>query len=162
MTLNPTKWTVKTDGGCPANPGPGAFAFVIEMMPNGKKITRSGFLPLPTTTNNQAEYRAVEAAARFLGSLPHDELPLHIEFWSDSELIVNQIKGKYRVQSQDLLPFYHEAKDALKILHERGIKLTINWFRRENNEEADELCNLVLEKRGIVLAKKRKKNVAKI
>lgn len=144
------KWIVKTDGGCPANPGPGSFAFVVEKE-DGSKITRSGFLP--TATNNQAEYRAVAAAAIFLAQ--SSDLPDDIEFWSDSQLVVRQLNGQYRVSDAILLPFYIESRDALHSLR-KVVKGSVrnNWFRREENTEADELCNEVLRKRGIKLGKK--------
>lgn len=145
------KWIVKTDGGCPSNPGPGSFAFVI-VKEDGTKITRSGFLP--SSTNNQAEYRAVTAAALFLAQ--QSDLPDNVEFWSDSQLVVRQLTGQYKVNFE-MLPFYTEALDARQILNRRiKGKITNNWFPREENTEADELCNEVLRKRGIKLSSKKK------
>jgi ribonuclease HI len=146
-------WTVKCDGGCPANPGPGAFAFVIEKE-DGSKITRSGFMPV--ATNNTAEYRAVNAAAVFLQGT--EQLPDLIEIWSDSEVIVNQLKGLYQVRSETLHPFFLEAKRAVDVLRERA-KVTITHFKREHNAEADELCNEVLRRRGIEIVSKKKAKV---
>lgn len=144
------KWIVKCDGGCPANPGPGAFAFVIEK-PDGEKITRSGFAS--SATNNQMEYRAVNAAA--LSLLQLGELPEDVEIWSDSQVIVRQLNGVYKV-NDDLRPYYAEAWDAIRRLRART-RVVVDWFRRENNQEADELCNQVLERRGIVIVSKKRK-----
>jgi ribonuclease HI len=148
-----TTWKVMTDGGCPANPGPGAFAFVIDKG-DGTKITRSGFLP--TATNNQAEHRAVTAAALFLHSM--QQLPESIEFWSDSEVIVRQVNRIYQCKSDELRPFYIETLGAVDALRKRT-DVTVRWFRRENNMEADSLCNQVLERRGIVIVSKKKQIV---
>lgn len=145
------KWIVQTDGGCPANPGPGAFAFVL-IKHDGNKVCRSGFLPMGT--NNTFEYRAVTAAALFLGAM--DDLPERIDFWSDSEVIVRQLNGVYQVKNESLRPFYQEAAAALTELRKRT-KVVVNWFRREFNMEADELCNTALAKRNIFIASKKRK-----
>lgn len=150
---NLNTWKVKTDGGCPANPGPGAWAFVIEGQDTN--IERAGFLPPITTTNNQAEYRAVTAAALFLTHFGGEtKLPDRIEFWSDSQLIVNQINGTWGVHDAVLRPFSVQAVEAIRQLRQTGPKVTINWFRREHNTRADELCNAVLRKNGVVLKSK--------
>lgn len=146
-------WRVCTDGGCPGNPGPGAFAFVIDTV--GGKVSRSGFLPM--ATNNQAEYRAINAAFNWLLLSTELDLPAEIQVWSDSELIVNQLNGMYRVKDEILRPFFMEAHAALTTLRKRTI-VVIKWFRRENNIEADELCNEVLRRRGIEIVSKKKSN----
>jgi ribonuclease HI len=147
-----TTWTVKCDGGCPANPGPGAFAFVIDQG-DGNKITKSGYLP--TATNNQAELRALTAAALFMHSM---QLPDTIEIWSDSEVSVRLLNRVYQCRSDELRPFYVEALAAVDALRKRT-QVVISWFRRENNEEADSLCNEVLRRRGIEIVSKKKKTV---
>jgi ribonuclease HI len=156
MSARNERWTVCTDGGCPANPGPGAFAFVITKG-DGEEVERSGFLPM--ATNNQAEYRAMTAALLFL---QFQVLPTEIEIFSDSELIVNQLNGRYSVKSEELRPFYDEAQRALAALKQR-INVSIRWFSRDENTRADDLCNQVLERRGIeIVSKKRKINFVKM
>lgn len=145
------RWRVCTDGGCPSNPGPGAFAFVIEKG-NGEKVKMSGFLA--TATNNQAEYRAVNAALIFLNNMA--ELPAGIDFWSDSELIVNQLNGLYGVHNETLRPFYLETISALRELKKKCF-VTITHFKREFNSEADELCNESLRLHGIEIVSKKRK-----
>lgn len=147
-----TTWKVCCDGGCPANPGPGAFGFVIDKG-EGNKITRSGFLPV--ATNNSAEYRAITAAAIFLQGV--EQHPDRIEFWSDSEVIVRQLNGVYQVRSETLHPIFLEAKAAIETLRKvTHAQVTISHFKREHNSEADELCNEVLRKRGIEIVSKKK------
>jgi ribonuclease HI len=143
-------WKVCTDGGSPQNPGPAAYGFVIET-DAGEKITRSGFLPY--ATNNVAEYAGVTAAAWFL--LKMEKLPEKIEFWSDSELIVRQLSGQYRV-NENLHRSYHEALSALTELRKRA-SVTVAHFKRVHNAEADELCNEVLRRRGIEIVSKKRK-----
>lgn len=145
------RWKVTTDGGCPANPGPGAFAFVLDKG-DGKNICRSGFLPM--ATNNQAELRALNAAAVFLHTV--QDLPELVEIWSDSEVSVRLLNRVYQCRSDELRPFYIEALAALDALRTRT-QVVLQWFRRDNNSEADRLCNEVLARRGIVIVSKRKK-----
>jgi ribonuclease HI len=147
------KWTVKCDGGCPVNPGPGAFAFVIERE-DGTKIKRSGYLPL--ATNNTAEYRAINAAALFIATrMDHKELPNSIDIFSDSQVIVRQLNGIYAVHDAGLRLLYEEANHWLNKLRELVPMTKVQWFGRENNEEADAACNAVMEKHGYVFVTKK-------
>lgn len=147
-------WSVFTDGGCPSNPGPGAWAFVVKV--DGAVVEEnSGFLPSPEGTNNQNEYRALEAACLMLAMRSDGELPGEVNFYSDSMLIVEQINGRWKVN--DLIrPFYQTARASFETLSKRT-KVSLTWIRRELNQEADALCNIVLDKYGIVCLKKGRK-----
>lgn len=148
------KFTVFTDGGCPSNPGPGAWGFVCKV---DDIVTEeySGFLPSPTTTNNQAEYRCLEAACIILSQRTQEQIPEIIQIFSDSMLIVEQINGRWKV-NLSILPYYQSAKAAFEVLSKRS-KVSLVWIRRELNQEADELCGKVLDKYGIVCVKKGKR-----
>lgn len=150
----PDVWQVCCDGGCPIPRGPGAWAFVVKE--EGRTLySRSGFLP--SATNNEAEYRAITAAAIILCAKSCEgeiKLPELVEFWGDSQLVAYQLTGRYSVNQPHLRPLYEEAQQAMRFLRQRT-KVTINWFRRENNTEADELCNQVFDRRGIALKKVR-------
>lgn len=126
--------TLNIDGASRGNPGPAAFAFVIA---------RPGLPPveeaatLGTVTNNVAEYtalvRGLEAAA---------DLGLkHLKVLSDSELLVKQMNGEYRVKHPDLLPLYENARELVKEFD----SVSIAHVRREQNKRADELCNIALD-----------------
>jgi ribonuclease HI len=126
--------TLNIDGASRGNPGPAAFAFVIA---------RSGLPPveeagtLGTATNNVAEYtalvRGLEAAA---------DLGLQrITVLSDSELLVKQMNGEYRVKHPDLQPLYADARELLKEFE----TVSIGHVRREQNKRADALCNEALD-----------------
>lgn len=144
------KLIVNTDGGCRDNPGPGAWAFVLKYE-DGTVKNFSGFLS--HCSNNQSEYRALEAACLTLGMLPASELPDSIEIFSDSQLIVEQVNGRWQVKDEGLRPFFTSAHCAFMKLRER-CPTTLTWFRREFNTEADALCNLVMDRHGIVCSKK--------
>ncbi len=146
----PAVLTIHTDGAARGNPGPAAFAYVIA---------RDGAPPIEeaacmgATTNNVAEYtalvRALEHAER-LGT------QFAVAIHSDSELMVKQMKGEYRVKSEDLIDLYQQAKK----LSGRFASVTFQHVRREKNKRADELCNEALDGRrgpgGKTPAKKKK------
>ena len=126
--------TIHVDGGSRGNPGPAAYAFVIRV--DGQPDVE-GAATIGIATNNIAEYtaliRALEKAAAM--GLPH------LDILSDSELMVKQMNGEYRVKNADLQDLYAEAQD----LRRRFQTVTLSHIRREKNKRADELCNLVLD-----------------
>ncbi len=126
--------TIHTDGAARGNPGPAAFAYVIRR--NGHPdIEEHGCLG--SATNNVAEYIALVRALTHAAQLGAETVLLH----SDSELMVKQMNGEYRVKNVDLKRHYEDAKRAAA-----GIKsLTIRHVRREENSRADELCNQALD-----------------
>jgi len=143
------KLVVFTDGGCRDNPGPGAWAFVIK--PEMGQIQEySGFLP--HTTNNAAEYRGLEAACLTLCRIAHITL-CSVDIFSDSQLIVEQINGRWQVKDEGLRPFYASAKLAYSAL-KAVCPVSLSWVRREFNAEADALCGQVMDRRGIVCSRK--------
>lgn len=145
------EWIVNTDGGCRDNPGPGAWAFVINKG-NNETEEYSGFLP--HCTNNQAEYRALEAACILIAQKPHSDLPAAVHFFSDSQLIVNQTNGNWKV-NDEIRPYYHTAAAAFKTLRSI-LPISLTWVRREFNSGPDALCNRTMDKHGIVCSKKGK------
>jgi ribonuclease HI len=128
--------SIHTDGASRGNPGPAAFAYTIEA-PGMDEVAEAA--TLGTMTNNQAEYtalvRALEHAAR-LG------LPLPVVVHSDSELMVKQVRGEYRVKNEDLRPLFEEAR---RLIAQIPGGVTLRHVPREQNSRADELCNQVLD-----------------
>jgi len=126
--------TIHIDGGSRGNPGPASFAFVIarEGQPPVEACACMG-----KTTNNVAEYTAlVRALTRA------KELKLRrLRVFSDSELLVKQMNGEYRVKSEDLKSLYADAQELLDAFE----SVDIQHVRRELNKRADELCNLALD-----------------
>jgi ribonuclease HI len=126
--------TVHIDGAARGNPGPAAYAAVIST-PGGEVVEEAE--TLGELTNNVAEYTALVRALERCRSLGLTNLVLH----SDSELLVKQMNGQYKVKSADLKSLY-DAAQALLIHFDR---VTIKHVRREQNKRADELCNLALD-----------------
>ena len=129
-------WTLRCDGGSRGNPGPGALGYTLSD-PTGREIEARGEV-LGIVTNNVAEYRALiaglESAAR------HQASPLVV--CMDSELVVRQMTGEYRVKHAGLKPLHAEAaKSAARF---DGIRFVA--VRREENARADELVNQTLDR----------------
>jgi ribonuclease HI len=145
------RWKVNTDGGCRSNPGPGSWGFVIKA---NDIVIQAGSGFLPNCTNNIAEYRAFEAACITILNKEPKDLPKGIEFFSDSMLLVQQINKNWKV-NEPILPYFLTAQAAFMKL-QGVLPSTISWFRRDFNGEADALCNMEMDKRGIVCIKKKR------
>lgn len=128
-------WTLFTDGGSRGNPGPAGAGIVLED-PSGRTVYAVG-LYLGSMTNNAAEYRALLAGLE--EAVRREVRGLRVV--SDSELIVRQINGQYRVKSADLLPLYEQVKALLR----RIPAATVVHVRREENQRADALVNRALD-----------------
>jgi ribonuclease HI len=128
--------TIYTDGASRGNPGPAAFAYVIAR--DGEEpIEEAG--KLGRMTNNQAEYLAlVRALEHALELGAHHRVVVH----SDSELLVKQMKGEYRVKNADLRDLYEEASALCGRFNE---SVDFRHVRREDNRRADALGNEALD-----------------
>jgi ribonuclease HI len=127
-----------TDGGARGNPGPAAFAYVLEAE-DGTVLAAHGEA-IGSATNNVAEYRALVEGLRKAAELAVSE----VEVSSDSELLVKQMRGEYRVKNETLRELADEA-------HRLGRQLgTVQYraVRREQNTLADELVNRALDEAG--------------
>lgn len=124
------------DGGSRGNPGPSGFGVYIQDE-GGKAVAElSEFLG--KQTNNYAEYSGLLASLNFAIEKGHSRLRVV----SDSELMVKQIKGQYRVNSPDLKPLYDEAKRRIARLDQFRIEHVL----RGKNQEADRLANLAMDR----------------
>ena len=124
-----------TDGGARGNPGPAASAFVLEAE-DGTVLEARG-TAIGVATNNVAEYRALVDGLRRASELGVSEL----EVISDSELVVKQMRGEYRVKNEALRALHREAS----ILAGGIGSVTYTAVRREQNELADRLVNDALD-----------------
>jgi ribonuclease HI len=127
-------FTIHTDGAARGNPGPAAFAYTIER-PGGSTIEVKGCLG--ETTNNIAEYTAVVRALEHA----HELGARRVVLLSDSELMVNQMTGRYKVKNEGLRPLYEQARELCA--HFEAV--TFRHVRREENSRADRLCNEALD-----------------
>jgi ribonuclease HI len=124
-----------TDGGARGNPGPAAYAYVLETT-DGTVLDARGEA-IGTATNNVAEYSALVAGIRFASELGVTDLDVR----SDSELMVKQMRGEYRVKNKDLQALFLDASRAARALG----RVTYTHVRREHNELADRLVNEALD-----------------
>jgi ribonuclease HI len=124
-----------TDGGARGNPGPAAYGYVLEAE-DGTVLDARGEA-IGVATNNVAEYRALLA-----GLAKAAELGLgDVEVVSDSELLVKQMRGEYRIKNEAL----RELADEAEQLEDRLGRVTYTAVRREHNELADRLVNEALD-----------------
>ena len=124
-----------TDGTAEPNPGPAAIGATIKDE-QGRLIT-SISQPIGRATNNQAEYRAVIAALEHAIRLGTNQVDMR----SDSELVVKQINGQYRVKNATLKPLYQQVKQLQSQLQ----SFTITHIPRQQNREADSLASIALK-----------------
>lgn len=130
-----TRLVICTDGAAEPNPGPAAIGATIKDE-QGKLITAIS-QSIGRATNNQAEYRAIIAALAKAISLGASR----VEICSDSELVVRQIKGRYRVKDAALKPLYQQVKQQQCLFE----GFTITHIPREENTEADTLASKALK-----------------
>lgn len=127
--------TIYTDGGSRGNPGPAGYGVHI-VSPDGTTIAvLKG--SLTHATNNIAEYEGLLAGLRW--AIDHGEKEVRVR--SDSELLVRQMRGEYRVKHPGLQPLYQEAR---RLIAEVG-RVIFEHVRREQNREADRLANLAMD-----------------
>ncbi len=124
-----------TDGGARGNPGPAAYGFVIEAE-DGTVLAAHGER-IGVATNNVAEYRALIAGLDKAAELGVGE----VEVVSDSELLVKQMRGEYRVKNEALRDLSTQASRLARTIG----SVTYTAVRREHNELADRLVNEALD-----------------
>ena len=126
-----------TDGGSRGNPGPSASGYVI--MDQEKQVLREGGEYLGITTNNQAEYQAVKTALEECIDLGAKK----VDFYIDSQLVVKQMNGEYKIKNRDLWPIHERIKELASEMDE----VTYTHVYREDNKLADAKVNEVLDAR---------------
>jgi ribonuclease HI len=130
------KVIVNVDGGSRGNPGPAAIAAVV-IDPAGEVLAERAER-IGEATNNVAEYRALLLGIDLANQLGADQ----VEFVGDSMLIVEQVRGNWRVKQEHLRPLHAEVTEALRDLGSWSIR----HVRRGENERADELLNDALDR----------------
>jgi ribonuclease HI len=135
-TVPKGSWTLRCDGGSRGNPGPGALGYVL-IDQTGREVDARGE-SLGVVTNNVAEYRALIAGLEEAARRHADPLTVCM----DSELVVRQMTGEYRVKHAGLKPLYEEARQVVSRL--RSVRFVA--VRREDNARADQLVNETLDR----------------
>lgn len=130
--------TAYVDGGARGNPGPAGYgAYILD---GDGQVLAELHAPLGKATNNVAEYNGLLAALRW--ALEHGHSRLHVR--ADSLLLVEQMRGNFRVKNEGLKPLFHEAQ---RLAGQVGT-VTYEHVRREFNKEADRLSNLGMDANG--------------
>ena len=130
------RFKVAIDGGSRGNPGPAAWGIAILDEQGGRVEGHAGHIG--HATNNVAEYRALLEALALAIEREADD----VEIFADSELVVRQIQGRYRVKNESLKVLYAEAVRLIARLPE----FRIVHVRREKNKHADRMVNLALDR----------------
>lgn len=125
------------DGGARGNPGPAAYGFVVYE--DGSVIKSEGGY-IGNTTNNVAEYSAVEQSLNWLKENRPGE---NLEYFLDSNLVVSQLSGSFKVKNRALLEFVRKIKRTLPNFG----KISFKYIPREKNKEADKLVNQALDEK---------------
>ena len=129
-----TGWTLFTDGASRGNPGEaGAGAYLVNGA--GEEIGLRRYLG--RATNNQAEYAALLLCLKKLVAMGVKQVSIK----ADSQLMIRQLEGLYKVKSEDLLPLFLEAKQLLGNFE----KVKVAHIPREENKKADQLANEAID-----------------
>jgi ribonuclease HI len=123
------------DGGARGNPGPAGYGVRIEDEQGSLINEFNGFIG--NSTNNVAEYNGLLAALRYAQQHGHRSLRIR----SDSELLVKQMRGEYRVKNAGLQPLHQQARAIADSLE----RVVFEHVRREQNKDADRLANLAMD-----------------
>ena len=126
------------DGGARGNPGPAGYGVRIEDEQGTLVEEFNGYLG--SATNNVAEYNGLVAALKYAQQHGHR----HVHIKSDSELLVKQMRGEYRVKNPGLQPLYQQARAIAMGLD----RIVYEHVRREQNKDADRLANQALDEKA--------------
>jgi ribonuclease HI len=139
MTMEET-FTLEFDGGSRGNPGPAGIGVVVRAQDGTPLVTLGRFIG--RATNNVAEYRALITAMQKALELGAKKIQIR----GDSELIIKQMKGEYRVKHPDMKVLYDEAQDLIAQFDDAKIDHNL----RHKNELADKLANLAMDRKADV------------
>ncbi|MBI2590024.1 ribonuclease HI family protein [Candidatus Berkelbacteria bacterium] len=137
--MQPLEYIVNTDGGARGNPGPAGAGIVIQTQTG--EILSELKKSLGTLTNNQAEYWGVIFALEELKQfIVNDIAP--VRFHLDSLLVVEQLKGNYKIKNEGLKPLFWKVKT---LIDELGVVVSFKHIPRRENTRADELANQAMD-----------------
>ena len=134
----PDELQIHIDGGSRGNPGEAGYGVYVQDGRGGDVARLYGYLG--TATNNVAEYQGLISALRFAS----EQGARRVRIFSDSELVVRQVEGRYKVKHASMVPLHREAMGLLR----RFAQWSVTHVRREENKEADRLANRALDERA--------------
>ena len=140
VCMNEDTVIIHTDGGARGNPGPAACAFIAEV--EGKIVKQDSDF-LGKSTNNYAEYQGVILALKWLSDNYKVLSVGGVTFYLDSELVVRQLNGVYKIKDKKLIKLFLQIKDLLKNIN---LKICYKSIPRNENKIADLLVNKELDK----------------
>ncbi len=137
MNLN-----VYTDGGSRGNPGISGYGMAIYDQSGQLVYQAAKFLGIKT--NNEAEYLGLIAALNWVRDNQDKLNPTLVNFYSDSQLLIRQVQGLYKVKSSNLIHLHQTVRD---LINQVDAKCHFNNIRRESNKIADNLANQAMDQR---------------
>jgi ribonuclease HI len=137
MTIN-----IYTDGGSRGNPGIAGYGVVIY--DDKKKFLYKESKFIGKKTNNEAEYFGIIAALEWVKKNKTNYNITQLNFFADSQLMIRQFQGLYKVKAQTLLPLFSHAQ---QLLIQINLSSKFTDIRRESNELADQLANQAMDRR---------------
>jgi ribonuclease HI len=133
--------SIYTDGGARGNPGPSGAGVVVF---NQDQIIFQQSQYLGIKTNNEAEYTALINALEWLLAQKEILNITKVNFFLDSQLIVRQVQGLYKVKAPHLKTYYQKVQDLIKLI---ALPLNFQDIRREQNTVADKLANEAMDRK---------------
>ena len=134
---------VYTDGGSRGNPGPSGYGLVIY--DDNQKILFKESKYIGIKTNNEAEYAGLIGALIWINQNKDSFQISQINFFADSQLLVRQVQGLYKVKAEHLKPLFNRVKD---LLNQINLSYSFKDIRRESNELADQLANDAMDRKS--------------
>lgn len=138
---NSKYYNIFTDGASRGNPGKSGIGIVIKDSNN--KIVKEIKKYFPKLTNNQAEYKALILSLDYL--ITSNNINKSVRFFTDSQLLANQMSGNWKVKHPDIALLFKEAKALVNKLD----SFEISYIPREQNKEADRLANEAIDEYSI-------------
>ena len=134
---------VYTDGGSRGNPGHSGYGLVIY--DDSKNILFKESKYIGIKTNNEAEYAGLTGALNWVKDNQNSLNFSKITFHADSQLMIRQFQGLYKVKAPNLIPLFRQAKE---IINQISAPIIFKDIRRESNELADELANCAMDRKS--------------
>ncbi len=132
--------SIHADGGARGNPGPAGIGLIVTNPQNLPIYQQSTFLGVKT--NNEAEYHALIASLNWLLSSKKTYNISRVNYYSDSQLLIRQLLGIYKVKAANIIPLYQQA---IKLISQLNITIDFHHLLRDQNQLADQLANKAMD-----------------